>query len=117
MARYTQKQKAIAEKIDSETTLNMWRDYKWQLKHAIKDIDTFQTLTGIMFSKKERKKLEKTVEKFPLSITPYYLSLIDTNDYQTDPIFKQAFPDAHELIISKNEEIKMNIFFNNIKIP
>jgi len=104
MAIYNQKQKVIAEKIESETTLSIWKDYRWQLKHAIKDIDTFQTLTGIEFSKKERKKLEKTISKFPLSITPYYLSLIDKKGYQTDPIFKQAFPDPQELIISKCDQ-------------
>jgi lysine 2,3-aminomutase len=104
MKIYNQKQKAIAEKIDAETTLEMWKDYKWQLKHVIKDIDTFQTLTGIIFDKKERRKLEKTIAKFPLSITPYYLSLIDTKDHQTDPIFKQAFPDPRELVVSKYDK-------------
>jgi len=104
MTIYNKKQQAIAEKIESHTTSNVWKDYKWQLKHAIKDIDTFQTLTGISFDKKERKKLEKTIAKFPLSITPYYLSLIDKEDYQTDPIFKQAFPDPQELIVSKYDK-------------
>jgi lysine 2,3-aminomutase len=104
MTIYNQKQQAIAEKIDAETTLSMWKNYKWQLKHSIKDIDTFQTLTGIIFDEKEREKLEKTIAKFPLSITPYYLSLIDKKDYQTDPIFKQAFPDPQELIISKYDK-------------
>jgi lysine 2,3-aminomutase len=104
MKIYNQKQKAIAEKIDAETTLEIWKDYKWQLKHVIKDIDTFQTLTGITFDEKERRKLEKTIAKFPLSITPYYLSLIDKEDYQTDPILKQAFPDPRELMVSKYDK-------------
>jgi len=101
MKIYNKKQKAIAEKINSETTIEMWKNYKWQLKHVIKDINTFQILTGIKFEQNEREQLEKTIAKFPLSITPYYLSLINTKDYQKDPIFKQAFPDIRELIISK----------------
>lgn len=101
MTIYNQKQKAIAVKIDADTTLEMWKDYHWQLKHLIKDIDTFQLLTGITFEKKERDDIEDTIAKFPLSITPYYLSLINTEHYQTDPIFKQSFPDPRELIISK----------------
>jgi lysine 2,3-aminomutase len=104
MTIYNKRQKAIAEKIESDTTLKIWKDYKWQLKHIIKDIDTFQTLTGITFDKKERKKIERTIAKFPFSITPYYLSLIDKEDYQTDPIFKQAFPDPQELILSKYDK-------------
>ncbi len=27
-----------------------------------------------------------------MSVTPYYLSLIDTKDYKNDPIFLQSFP-------------------------
>lgn len=104
MTIYNKRQKAIAEKIESDTTLKIWKDYRWQLKHIIKDIDTFQTLTGITFDKKERKKIEKTIAKFPFSITPYYLSLIDKEDYQTDPIYKQAFPDPQELILSKYDK-------------
>lgn len=101
MAIYNKRQKEIAEKIDTDTTLANWKDHKWQLEHVVRDIDTFEVLTGIKFGKKERRQIEKTIAKFPLSITPYYLSLIDTNDYKTDPIFKQSFPDPQELIIGK----------------
>ena len=45
----------------------------------------------------------KTIEKFPLSITPYYLSLIDVNDYKNDPIFRQAFPSPSELVVENYE--------------
>jgi len=101
MAIYSKKQKAIAKKIDADTHMSNWKDYKWQLKHLIKDIDTFETLTGIKFGKTERQRLEETIAKFPLSITPYYLSLIDTDDYEKDPIFKQSFPDPREIIVTK----------------
>ncbi len=76
-----------------------WKDYIWQLKHSIRDLDTFEKLTGITFDPKEKAQIKKTIAKFPFSITPYYLSLIDKKDYQTDPIFKQAFPDPKELDI------------------
>jgi len=101
MTIYNKRQKVIAERIDTDTTLANWKDYKWQLKHVVRDIDTFEVLTGIKFGKKERRQIEKTIAKFPISITPYYLSLIDTDEYKTDPIFKQSFPDPQELIISK----------------
>jgi lysine 2,3-aminomutase len=78
-----------------------WRDYHWQLKNCIRTIDAFERLTGITFSAKERKELEKTLSKFPMSITPYYASLIDKDNYRNDPIFKQAFPNPAELIVSK----------------
>lgn len=103
MSIYTKNQEDIANKLYDDAQLVHWKDWKWQLKHSIKSIDVFEELTGIKFSAEKRKSLEGTVEKFPLSITPYYLSLIDTENYETDPVFKQSFPDKRELIISKCE--------------
>ncbi len=90
-------------KISSIARLSNWKDWKWQLKHRIHDISTFERLTGIRFETDEKKLIEKTIEKFPLSITPYYLSLIDTDDYKNDPFFKQSFPSPMELIVEKYE--------------
>lgn len=81
--------------------LSQWEDYKWHLEHSVKDIDTFQKVTGIEFGKEERDKVEETVGKFPISITPYYLSLIDRDNYERDPVYKQSFPDPNELIVTK----------------
>ena len=96
---YNKDQQTLAKKMEDYPSLKKWTDWKWQLKHSIKSLDTFEKLTGISFSKKERGRFEKTVKKFPMSITPYYLSLIDTDDYEYDPIFKQSFPDPSELKI------------------
>ncbi len=38
-----------------------------------------------------------------LGTVPYYLSLIDVDDYQNDPVFKQAFPSSEELNIGDHE--------------
>ena len=81
--------------------VNDWKDYRWQLNNSIKTIVAFEKLTGITFTEEEHCALEKTIEKFPLSITPYYASLIEKENYQNDPIFKQAFPNPAELNISK----------------
>ncbi|MDD3150811.1 MAG: lysine 2,3-aminomutase [Candidatus Gastranaerophilales bacterium] len=93
----TQRQENIARKIEDAVCISKWRDWKWQVKNVIQDIDTFEKLTGIKFEREEKEKLIKTLEIFPLSITPFYLSLIDTENYKNDPIFKQAFPSYKEL--------------------
>lgn len=93
-------QRAIYEAIEDENDLHKWYDWKWQLKHAVKDIDTFEEMLNYRFDKKLREKYEKTLEKFPLSVTPYYMSLIETDDIDNDPIFKQSFPSPSELIVS-----------------
>ena len=100
---YNERQQEIAEKIHPDTEMSHWKDWKWQLRHAIRGIRTFERLTGIKLSETERKSLEETIAKFPMSITPYYLSLIDADDYKNDPVFKQCFPSPLELITSKYE--------------
>jgi lysine 2,3-aminomutase len=101
MVIYNEKQQEIAEKINPQARISNWKDWKWQLRHSIRDIPTFEKITGIKFEANERKLLEETIQKFPLCITPYYLSLIDTDDYKNDPFFKQSFPSPMELIIEK----------------
>jgi lysine 2,3-aminomutase len=91
----------MSSNLENFVTFSEWIDYKWQLKNSITNIKTFEEFTGITFSKKERKELKKTIRKFPLNITPYYASLIDKENYRNDPIFKQAFPNPAELIVSK----------------
>lgn len=89
----------------TKETLKKWNDWKWQVRHAVKDVDTVEKILGIKFPEDERKNIQETIDIFPMSITPYYLSLIDTEDYKNDPIFKQAFPDRRELHIAKYDMI------------
>lgn len=80
-----------------------WTDWKWQNSQTITDIDTFEKILNFNFSDEEKIKLQETVNKFPLSITPYYLSLINNKNIKNDPIFKQAFPSPRELQIENYE--------------
>lgn len=100
---YNENQQDIARRITSNAELTNWRDWRWQLQHSIRDIDTFERLLGVKFNTADRDALANTIEKFPLSITPYYLSLINTDDYVNDPIFKQAFPSISELQVGDFE--------------
>ncbi|MFP4052760.1 MAG: lysine 2,3-aminomutase [Phycisphaerae bacterium] len=97
MSTFSDKQREIAKQLSPEALRSHWGDWKWQLKHSITDIDTFEKVLGIEFEPAERAQLDQTLAKFPLSITPYYLSLIDTEDFRNDPVFKQAFPSPSEL--------------------
>ena len=100
---YDKGQQEIAKKISASAGKSNWKDWKWQLQHSIRDIDTFEKLLGVKFKDSDRKQLEETISRFPLSITPYYLSLIDTEDYENDPIYKQAFPSISELQVGDFE--------------
>ncbi len=84
-----------------DVSLSNWRDWRWQIRHCIRDLETFEDLLGIELSEGQRKAFSKTVEKFPMSITPYYLSLISVEDYENDPVFKQSFPSPAELQVTR----------------
>lgn len=103
MNKVSTQQKQIIETIATGTTASNWYDWKWQLKHCVHDLDTFQDLLGIELPEKTQQAFKKTIGKFPMSITPYYMSLIDTNDIDNDPVFKQSFPSPLEMIITKSE--------------
>lgn len=99
----SERQRQVAEMLNPESELANWMDWKWQLKHAVRDIDTFERLLEIKFESRRRAELERAVERYPLSITPYYLSLIDTEDMDNDPVFKQAFPSPLEMVIGNED--------------
>ncbi|MFW6005689.1 MAG: KamA family radical SAM protein, partial [Desulfonatronovibrionaceae bacterium] len=80
-----------------------WTDWKWHVANSVQDIQTFETLLGVRFSDHERKAFTRTVDKFPMAVTPYYLSLIDASDYANDPVFRQSFPSPAELCIERSD--------------
>ena len=103
MKALSKRQKEVAQIISHEVTTSQWRDWKWQIKRSIRSIETFEELLGLKFDAEDRSYLNRTIAKFPLSITPYYLSLIDVDDMENDPVFKQSFPSPLELKIDNCE--------------
>lgn len=104
MTIFSANQQNIAQIItNKKVDLANWSDWRWQLKHSIKTISEVEALLGIKFEEKKRKQLALTLKRFPLSITPYYLSLVDPEDFINDPVFKQAFPSPKELKIEKSD--------------
>jgi lysine 2,3-aminomutase len=94
----------IRDKIGNNTSKELelkWKDWRWQLRNSIYRIETVEKILGIEFDKEERENIREITKTFPMSITPYYLSLVDGENYKNDPIFKQAFPDIREANISK----------------
>ncbi len=98
-------QQELAKRIAPDASLGTWTDWRWQCRHAIRTIDAFESLLDIRFPASERAELAQTIEKFPLSITPYYLSLIDPGNYRNDPVFRQAFPSPRELDVKGHDMV------------
>lgn len=105
MTLFKEKQERIVRLVDPGASEAQWYDWEWQLKHSIRDIDSFERVTGIYFEKEEKAAIEITIKKFPLCITPYYISQLDINNFRNDPLFKQGFPNPLELMIDSSEMV------------
>ncbi len=77
----------------------LWRSYQWQIQSRIKTKEELKRFINLR--KEEEEGIDKTAGKYPMAITPYYLSLIDPKDPK-DPIRLQAIPRAVEV----DEEIQ-----------
>lgn len=88
-----------------ETKYSNWKDWKWQIRHTIRDIESLEKLLGVRIGDEDRESIRKTINKFPMAITPYYLSLIDIDNYKNDPVFKQAVANEKELIIDEYDMV------------
>jgi lysine 2,3-aminomutase len=71
-----------------------WKDWKWQFRNRIKSIDQLSRLVPL--SIEEQAQIRMVTKRYPLAITPYYLSLINPDDPE-DPIRKQAIPCIQEI--------------------
>ncbi len=74
-----------------------WNDWKWQFKNRITKVE--QIADALHLTDNEITQIKLTSLRYPLSITPYYFSLIDPDD-PNDPIRKQAVPSFEEIALS-----------------
>jgi lysine 2,3-aminomutase len=103
MNRLSEQERQIFDAIDDDVAASKWRDWRWQIKHCVHDLETFEKLMGITLDDEMRASFERTIQKFPMAVTPYYLSLIDPDNLQYDPIFMQSFPSQLELNVEQCE--------------
>ena len=75
---------------------SLWNDWKWHFRHRITTVEHLARY--IPLTAEEQAKLKLVTIKYPLSITPYYLSLIDPTDPR-DPIRQQAVPAFDEIAL------------------
>ena len=73
---------------------DQWNDWRWHFRNRVTTIDELASF--IPLSPKERTQIKLVTLKYPISVTPYYLSLIDPTDPK-DPIRQQAIPSILEI--------------------
>lgn len=72
-----------------------WSDWRWQMKNRIQSAETLAEYINL--SDEKIRDIEMASEVFPMSITPYYASLINKEDSGC-PIRMQCIPNRQELI-------------------
>jgi lysine 2,3-aminomutase len=80
-----------------EVSSKEWHDWEWQYRNRIR---TIRQLAAVL--KKTPAALKKygmVARVYPFSVTPYYLSLMNTGD-EDDPLRRQSFPDEREINFS-----------------
>jgi lysine 2,3-aminomutase len=76
------------------TLSERWNDWRWHFRNRITTVESLSKY--IPLSTHERAQMRLVSIKYPLAITPYYLSLMHPND-PFDPIRTQALPSIEEL--------------------
>ncbi|RJS72038.1 MAG: KamA family radical SAM protein [Candidatus Syntrophoarchaeum sp. WYZ-LMO15] len=80
-----------------------------------KNISTIEELKEhVKLSPREEKQLRKVIERHPMSISRYYLSLIDWTD-PDDPIRRMAVPRSEELVLAGSYDTSGEL--ENTKLP
>jgi lysine 2,3-aminomutase len=81
----------------ASVTPENWNDWRWQFKNRITSVEELSRYLPL--SVKQQAQLRLVSLKYPLAITPYYLSLVDPSN-PADPVRLQAVPVTEELTMS-----------------
>lgn len=90
----------MAEHRSFDVTAPEFNDWKWQFSHRITTAEQLAKVLPI--SEVEKSDIEQCLSGFRMSITPYYLSLIDPCN-PNDPVRMQSVPSIKETHISNND--------------
>jgi lysine 2,3-aminomutase len=93
--------RAFRKKHYPEISSKLWNDWHWQVSHRIRSkqqLSAMLSLTG-----EETAAFENKERLLPISVTPYYMSLLSEND-PDQPLRRTVIPMPQELIRSFGEE-------------
>ena len=93
--------KAFRKRFYPDIHTKLWNDWHWQVAHRIR---TYEQLRAMLtLSPEEQAALTGPGCTLPLSITPYYMSLIDPQN-PMQPIRRTVVPTIHETMHSRGED-------------
>ena len=92
---------ALRERAFPDATDAEWNDWKWQLRHRIKDVDGLERVLNL--TDDERATVERLGGHLPVGITPYYAGILDPND-PLQGLRKTMVPLSDEFMTTRGEE-------------
>ncbi len=86
----------FGESYDPET----WADWRWQLRHRLTRLEHLEAYLEL--TEHERLGLAMGAERFAVSVTPHFASLMNPFDPQC-PIRRQVVPTSEEFVVSAGD--------------
>ncbi|MCG6861023.1 MAG: KamA family radical SAM protein [Chromatiaceae bacterium] len=94
--------RAFRRRFYRDTTGADWSDWRWQLRHRIRDMEALARVFSL--SAEEREAVERLRGPLPVGITPYYASLMSRSDPQ-DPLRRTHLPTMGEHLHTPGEQV------------
>jgi lysine 2,3-aminomutase len=85
--------RAFRKRFFPEVTDSQWNDWRWQSQHRFKTQEQFASV--LKLSQDECDALSRGGTMLPVGVTPYYMSLLDT-DNPAQPLRKTVIPTSSE---------------------
>lgn len=82
-----------------------WNRWPWQMRNRIKDAEMLAKI--IPLEQNDIVDIKEVSRQFRWAVSPYYLSLIDFNNFKASPIYKQSVPDIREVLDENGSEDPM----------
>jgi len=99
--RISARSRAFRRRFYPEATNGEWCDWRWQVRHRVQDLAGLERV--LRLSDQERNALTRQDHILPVSVTPYYLSLVDP-DEPSSPLRRTVVPVDWELVRSAGED-------------
>lgn len=93
-SRTTPQTRAFRKKYYPEVSDRDWGDWQWQMSSRIRRFEKINRM--LTLSSEEIEALSNPASQLPLSITPYYASLLSAND-PLQPLRRSVVPTVNEL--------------------
>lgn len=77
-----------------------WEDWRWQFRNRVKDLEGIKRF--IHLTPEEEAGIRWAKGRFPMAVTPYFLSLIDPENPDC-PIRRQVIPRIEEAVVVKGD--------------